>query len=130
MHSSLIQLQNLLHKLLPMKNEFNQEKFDPRTAIFVCNRWDMVAEGEKEHVKKDTIRKLKACWPKFNPDKQLFFMDTEFAWHTAQDGYITDDYAKLIDGMQELLPMGLQRKLRLAYWLVVSSLCSSIEEIA
>lgn len=89
---------------------------DPRTAIFVCNRWDMVPEGERAAVEQDIIEKLSMCWPGFDPKRQLFKMNTEFAFTSLTAGYITDDYAQLIDGIKRLLPMGLQRKLKMAHW--------------
>ena len=75
----------------------------------------MVPEKELEQVKRDTIRKLTECWPGFRPDKQLFFMNTDLSYHSFQLGYLTDDYSLLIDGIKELFPLGLQRKLRMAY---------------
>ena len=37
--------------------------FDPRAAMFVCNRWDQVPDVEREVVFQDTVRKLKRSWP-------------------------------------------------------------------
>lgn len=112
----LKQLQDLLVNLLKLKNEYGQKKVDPNTAIFICNRWDQVPGAEKAAVEQYIIEKLSKCWPGFDPKKQLFKMNTEFAFHTLKAGYITDDYSRLIDGIQILLPMGLQRMLKMAYW--------------
>lgn len=52
-------------------------QFDPECAIFVCNKWDQVPEGEDETVWKDIARKLQACWPtRRNVDitRQMFKM--------------------------------------------------------
>lgn len=67
-------------------------------------------------VEQDIITKLRMCWPGFDPEQQLFKMNSDFAWHTLKVGYITDDYAELIDGLQKLLPMGLRHKLKMAHW--------------
>ncbi len=42
-------------------------------------------------------------------------MATTKAWHTKQAGYISDDFSKLLDGIQRLVPVGLQRKIQLSY---------------
>lgn len=102
--------------MLKLKNEYEQKKVDPRTAIFICNRWDMVPLEERVAVEQFIVGKLQMCWPEFDPKRQLFKMSTEFAFNTLKAGYITDDYALLINGLQQLLPMGLQRKLQMAYW--------------
>ena len=46
---------------------------------------------------------------------QVFCMATTKAWHTKQAGYISDDFSKLLDGIQRLVPVGLQRKIQLSY---------------
>ncbi len=46
---------------------------------------------------------------------QVFCMATTKAWHTKQAGYISEDFSKLLDGIQRLVPVGLQRKIQLSY---------------
>ena len=38
------------------------EQFDPKKAIFVCNKWDLVEPDERQEVKDETIRKLGEMW--------------------------------------------------------------------
>ena len=84
--------------------------FDPRAAIFVCNRWDLIPEKEQRPVKADTFRKLTRCWPELN-ESQIFQLSTTKAWSTKMAGYVSEDYSQLLDGIQRLIPVGLQRKI-------------------
>lgn len=84
--------------------------FDPRAAIFVCNRWDLVPEKERDAVADDTFKKLTHCWPELD-EAQVFHLSTTKAWSTKVVGYVAEDYSKLLDGIQRLIPRGLQRKL-------------------
>ena len=62
----------------------------------------------------DTLRKLSRSWP--NLDKpQVFCLSTSKAWHTKLAGYVSEDFSRLVDGIQRLVPVGLQRKIQLSY---------------
>ena len=84
--------------------------FDPRAAVFVSNRWDLVPENERKAVSEDTFKKLSHSWPDLDED-QVFYLSTTKAWSTKMAGYVADDYSKLLDGIQRLIPRGLQRRL-------------------
>ncbi|XP_019636110.1 PREDICTED: uncharacterized protein LOC109478781 isoform X1 [Branchiostoma belcheri] len=86
--------------------------FDPKAAIFVCNKWDQVPEHEKEEVKQDTIRKLKQHWPSME-ESQLFHLSAVKAQEAV--GYVTNDLDKLLDGIDSLLPQSLRHKLTLQH---------------
>ncbi|CAH1238238.1 MYO3B [Branchiostoma lanceolatum] len=86
--------------------------FDPKAAIFVCNKWDQVPDHEKEEVKRDTMRKLKQYWPSLD-ESQLFYLSAVKAQEAV--GYVTDDLDKLLDGIDSLLPQSLKHKLTLQY---------------
>ncbi|CAH1238237.1 MAP3K15 [Branchiostoma lanceolatum] len=86
--------------------------FDPKAAIFVCNKWDQVPDHEKEEVKRDTMRKLKQYWPSLD-ESQLFYLSAVKAQEAV--GYVTDDLDRLLDGIDSLLPRSLRHKLTLQY---------------
>ena len=103
-------------KLMNLKDKSGGPKFDPRAAIFVCNRWDLVPDREKDIVTKDTIRKLRNCWPGFEPKRQLFFMNSLQAMRHAEGGFVAEDYSKLLDGIKYLFPLGLENRTKTIYW--------------
>lgn len=51
----LFQLVNFLRLVL---NAATEEGYDSQSTMFVCNRWDMVPDRDKEAVKRDTFEKL------------------------------------------------------------------------
>ncbi|XP_078572721.1 uncharacterized protein LOC144859714 [Branchiostoma floridae x Branchiostoma japonicum] len=86
--------------------------FDPKAAIFVCNKWDQVPDHEKEEVKRDTLRKLQKYWPSLD-GSQLFYLSAFKAQEAV--GYVTTDLDRLLDGIDSLLPQSLRHKLTLQY---------------
>ena len=57
------QLQRILKNIVDKQRSDPYSSFDPRAAMFVCNRWDQVPDVEREVVFQDTVRKLKRSWP-------------------------------------------------------------------
>ena len=85
--------------------------------MFVCNFWDSVPEEEKEETRKhiiDTITEM-PFMVGFNPEKQVFFLDSKGAYAAYEAGYIADDYDLIIDGMKEFFKVGRMRKLEQSY---------------
>ncbi|KAI8483945.1 hypothetical protein Bbelb_383350 [Branchiostoma belcheri] len=87
------------------------EQFDPTKAIFICNKWDLVPEREREGVKGETIRKVGEMWNGLN--------ETQVYVHSNKDaikgGFRSADFTKLLDGIYELLPQSLNHKLSTQY---------------
>lgn len=48
--------------------------FNPRSAIFICNKWDTVAEAERQEVKNYVKGKLEKVWSDFDFENQVFFL--------------------------------------------------------
>ena len=108
------QLQRILKHIVERQKTDAIGSFDPRAAIFVCNRWDLVPDNEHEAVMKDTFKKLSRCWPDLT-QSQVFQLSTTKAWLNRQVGYISEDFSRLLDGIQRLIPVGLQRKIHHSY---------------
>ncbi|CAH1263055.1 MAP3K13 [Branchiostoma lanceolatum] len=105
-------LKKLLKEVRKSRNQDKLQSINPASAIFVCNRWDIVERHgaeEAQNVKQDIIRKLRACWSGFQ-DHQVFFMNTEHAARDLEAGYVADDLARLAEGIEELIPRALQAK--------------------
>nr|XP_006813734.1 PREDICTED: mitofusin-2-like [Saccoglossus kowalevskii] len=111
-------LQKLLRSVAVSNDGEQLKTFDPRSAIFVCNKWDQVPANEEELVKKDTLDKLRSCWTGLE-DEQVFFVSTQKAATSIKAvGFPSSDFDMLLDGIQKLLPISVKYKLQIYYdWL-------------
>ena len=91
-------------------------KFDPKAALFVCNRFDAVPEKERDDVKKDILKKLGKCWPEFDSNN-VVFMSTKKALRDveAHQDYINDEFKALLDGIKKLFCIAMDRRIRASY---------------
>ena len=94
----------------------NGLKFDPKAALFVCNRWDAVPESERDIVQKDILAKLGKCWPEFDTSN-VVFMSTRNAVRDidAHQDYINDEFKALLDGIKKLFGIAMDRRIRASY---------------
>ncbi|KAK3584084.1 hypothetical protein CHS0354_024192 [Potamilus streckersoni] len=92
--------------------------FDPKCAIFVCNKWDLVVKsGEEEKVWKDTLTKLQKGWPGVE-ESQVFKMSTTNAMRLRAKLGITKDFRELMHGLKKLVPLTLEARIKQHYnWL-------------
>ncbi|WAR25726.1 STE20-like protein [Mya arenaria] len=90
--------------------------FDPKSALFVCNRVDLVQKSEVEKVKQNAIDKLSACWPCFD-ESQVLFLSTERARQDVQadKDYINDHFRRLLDSLKELYISALEKRIKQSY---------------
>ena len=51
----------------------------------------------------------------FNAGRQLFFMNSKFALNTWKQHLISEDYDRLIGGVEKFFPVGHKRKLEIGY---------------
>ncbi|XP_066279068.1 uncharacterized protein [Branchiostoma lanceolatum] len=110
-------LKKLLKDARNSRKQGKLQSINPASAIFVCNRWDIVERHgaeEADKVKQDIIRKLRACWSGLQ-DHQVFFMNTERAARDLEAGYVADDLAILIKGIEDLIPRTFQVKIQLSW---------------
>ncbi|XP_066280830.1 uncharacterized protein [Branchiostoma lanceolatum] len=114
-----VQLDRLGDLLLSLKTDADTPPlFNPKSAIFVCNKWDLVPRGEADDVWNDTVEKLRNFWTNLDPSQvfQFSVQQASTAWNEA--GYITGDFAELLNGFKRLLPISLRSKVELSYrWL-------------
>ncbi|KAL4226201.1 hypothetical protein ACF0H5_014187 [Mactra antiquata] len=107
-------LQNFMRLVI---NSAGEEGFNSNSTMFVCNRWDMVPEQDREAVKQDTIDKL----AKFYPDlrrSHVLFMSINEAIKGLSFGTQTQEYIKLMDLVEKLLPDSLRSRMNHHYgWL-------------
>ncbi|CAH1255337.1 FGFR4 [Branchiostoma lanceolatum] len=112
-------LQALLKEVATMKTSGTEDipAFSVKTAIFVCNKWDQVPIAERKLVKEDTIRKLQACWSG-SSDRQVFCMSTAEAQRLRDQGHVSADFSRFLDGLERLIPESLNWRIEVSYrWL-------------
>ena len=93
------------------------------SALFVCNKWDEVerqtrtSQSEKEKLQKGIICKLKKKIPELDEKSQVIKMSVDAAAQIQQKYTVmNDDLNSLIDGIQRLLPLCIERKTEHFYW--------------
>ncbi|XP_078592481.1 uncharacterized protein LOC144871214 [Branchiostoma floridae x Branchiostoma japonicum] len=106
-----VQKDRLQQLLKTVAKRAKLQTVNPAAAMFVCNRWDLVEESEREKVRRDTVHKLKTCWPGFR-QTQLFFMDSKSELENSRHGHRSRDFENLLYGIRNLIPCSLQAKIR------------------
>ncbi|KAK3607658.1 hypothetical protein CHS0354_010645 [Potamilus streckersoni] len=98
-------LQDLMQKVYRKALE-EQKIYRSECALFICNKWDEVPVKERQKVWEDTIDKLKKCWPNFEVN-QVYKMSTKEALRMQENKKcITPRFAKVMDSIGNLLPLG------------------------
>ncbi|KAI8483948.1 hypothetical protein Bbelb_383380 [Branchiostoma belcheri] len=100
-----------LGRLLQLYKD-NSGNFKSESAMFICNKWDQVPPEEQDKVKSDTLRKLSDNWPGLE-GSQVFFVSTKKAVEPFE--ILSEDFSKVLDGLDLLLPKSLDIKLETQY---------------
>ncbi|XP_078691940.1 uncharacterized protein LOC144922170 [Branchiostoma floridae x Branchiostoma belcheri] len=106
-----------LGKLLQLfANKDNSDDFNPESAMFICNKWDRVLAEvppeKQDNVKSETFRKLSQMWPGLK-ESQVFHVSSKKA--VGPFGILSEDFIKVLDGLDLLLPKSLDIKLDTQY---------------
>ena len=85
------------------------------SALFVCNKWDEVEkqtnQAERDDLQKHIIDKLRKKIPELDEKSQVIKMSVFTAAQVQKKfNVIGDDLNSLIDGLQRLLPLCIERK--------------------
>ena len=62
-----MKLMEIVRKTCEEKNNF----FNPQCAMFLCNKWDIVDETDRETLQDRVLQRIRECWPTVS-SKQLF----------------------------------------------------------
>ncbi|XP_052780393.1 uncharacterized protein LOC128217340 isoform X1 [Mya arenaria] len=113
----LINLMSLIIK--SQKNSSNVIKFNPKAALFICNRWDMVSDDNKEAVRDNALKQLAISWPDFDPKLAVFFSTRNaLREQHVNPGYVTDEFVALLHGLLSLVTVSLDKRIQASYrWL-------------
>ncbi|XP_078662985.1 uncharacterized protein LOC144906514 [Branchiostoma floridae x Branchiostoma belcheri] len=118
--------QDRLEKLLQLWEEKNKDNFYPESAMFICNKWDIVQQEEEDIVKSETLRKLSQMWPGLE-ESQVFFVSTTDA--VGPFGILSEDFTEVLDGLDLLLPKSLDNKLETQYRLLTEISSAALTHI-
>ncbi|XP_045166443.2 uncharacterized protein LOC123529918 [Mercenaria mercenaria] len=110
----LVNLMSLIIKSQKSSNDV--VKFNPKAALFVCNRWDMVPAESKKAVRDNALKQLAKAWPDFDASNAVFFS----TFHARREidvneGYITDEYVALLYGLMKLVDVSLDKRIKASY---------------
>jgi hypothetical protein len=70
--------------------------------------------AEHERLLRDTEMKLKKCWSGLQPEQIIPFSAKEAA-EIYDQGYMTLEYKNLLDGIEDLIPVGLENKIFMSF---------------
>ena len=110
-----LQLEKLLDEVRKVTLEGQKESISSQCALFVCNKWDQVPEKEVKEVQNHVIKKLKKCWPGFDPQSQIIYMSTHNASVAQNHGIITQDFSSLMNGMRSMVLKSIEARLEM-HW--------------
>jgi len=98
------------------KKRHNSIPFDPKAALFVANRFDLVTEESREKVKEHILATLAKCYPEFDTNNTVFF-STKSAKRdiSANPEYINDNYKELLQKLSGLHSYAMERRLHVYY---------------
>ncbi|KAL9963713.1 hypothetical protein ACROYT_G027246 [Oculina patagonica] len=99
------------------------------SALFVCNKWDEVEkqtnQTEKEALHKHVISKLRERIPELDEKSQVVKMSVKKADEVLKRfNAMRDDLNDLINGLQRLLPLCVERKTEYFYCWISGELCN------
>ena len=82
-------------------------------TLFVCNKWDLVEDNEREEVKEDTVKKLTRILGNFNPKSQIVYLSCKTAQLAQTYGVVTEDFSILITGIINLVVSSMNNNLQM-----------------
>ena len=80
-------------------------------TFFVCNKWDLIKDEEREQVKQDQIKKLTKRLHNLDPKSQIVYFSCTTAQLAQTYGVITGDFNQLITGISNLVVSSMQYNL-------------------
>jgi len=105
LHNSL-QLLGLLKIVIETQKKVQQESmqaFEPKSAMFVCNRWDLVKVDEETKVFNNAVKTLSGCWPNLSKS-QVIKIKTRHAQNEANidPDFIPELYRTLLERLRDV----------------------------
>ncbi|EDV27214.1 uncharacterized protein TRIADDRAFT_54944 [Trichoplax adhaerens] len=86
----------------------NFKRFSPESAIFICNKWDLISDTNRPKVEESIKKNLKRLWPGFH-DSQLILLSSQITANHLKAGYISDDLKTVYSLLSQLLEDSLKK---------------------
>ena len=84
-------------------------------SLFICNKWDLVKENEREAVKKHVAEQLGQCWHEKNVKDQILYISIQNAIKVQEYGGVVEEFKHLLIGMQKMILRAINAKL-FSHW--------------
>ncbi|KAK3610632.1 hypothetical protein CHS0354_009096 [Potamilus streckersoni] len=87
--------------------------FDPKAAIFLCNRFDNVEVSERAKLKAHVLDQLGKIWPGLSESQVIFFScrNTQRDLEVDRD-YVNDGFQGYLEGLRNLYFYGMEKRIR------------------
>ena len=82
-------------------------------CMFVCNKWDLVNNNEREEVKRHTVEKLTRILGNLDPKSQIVYLSCKSAQLAQTYGVVTEDFSNLITGISNLVVSSMKNNLQM-----------------
>ena len=107
-------------KLYKVQQDETRRGITAESALFVCNKWDeierTVDENDMEKIEEEIVTKLKKRIPELDEKTQVIQMSVFCAAQLYHKyGVMRDDLNKLMNGVQRLLSLCVERKMEFLY---------------
>ncbi|KAJ7392751.1 hypothetical protein OS493_010406 [Desmophyllum pertusum] len=104
------------------------------SALFVCNKWDEVErqsnQAERDDLEKHIIDKLREKIPELDEKSQVIKMSVFTAAQVQKKfNMMSDDLNNLINGLQRLLPICIEKKTEYFYYWISGQLCNLSDQV-
>ncbi|KAK3610631.1 hypothetical protein CHS0354_009095 [Potamilus streckersoni] len=91
-------------------------RFDPRAAIFLCNRFDNIEASERDTVKEHIRRQLGKIWPGLSESQVIFFSCKNAKRVLKVDtDYVFDGFQSYLEGVRNLYFYAMDIRIRENY---------------
>ena len=109
-----LQLGKLLEGVRKFSDE-RKERFPSKCALFVCNKWDTVPEGERKEVKEHVTKQLKRCWPDLDPRSQIVYLSTKQAADAQAHGLVSPEFQVFVTRINSTILTTIETRME-AHW--------------
>ncbi|XP_033744462.1 uncharacterized protein LOC117330354 [Pecten maximus] len=104
--------------------------FNPKSVMFVCNRWDVIQHDQQDIVFNNAVKKLSKCWPNLSAD-QIIKLSTYTALREADinPDFITEAYRKMLENLRNIYNIALDTRIQATYQWVANVVTRSMFHI-
>ncbi|XP_021369321.1 uncharacterized protein LOC110460623 isoform X2 [Mizuhopecten yessoensis] len=126
----LISLVKLILEKQNKKAEEGMMPFNPQSAIFVCNRWDLVSRDQSGMVYANAVSLLQDCWPGLQEEQVIRFSTFRAEMEQKLDKeYITNEYKALLNSIREIYTKAAHRRIESTYRWIERVLARSVHHL-